>query len=180
MKELQHVCRGTLFTWVTENLHIMVFFILSKSLVWSLGNKVYRSFDFFIWMLFLTNTRIQIFFRSLANTRLSKHVHTKGATQLLSKFMKQCQEIKQNWIRRENVYMFLRNFWPEVPKFYFWKGNWVPPPIFEIFTVFSNWLSLKLFDNWWENVCTMFFVCDTMYHFICAETNLNWKSGLVG
>ena len=41
------------------------------------------------------------------------------------KFMKQCQEIRQNWTGQENWNLFLRNFWALVPNFYSRKEDWV-------------------------------------------------------
>ena len=42
--------------------------------------------------------------------------------QLQTKFMKQCQEIKQNLTGRKKFwYLFLHHFWPLVQKFYLWR-----------------------------------------------------------
>ena len=119
------------------------------------------------------HTRSEIFFRSLANNQLSKHAHIRGLTQSWSKFMKQYQEIKQNWIRRENLDICFHR--PVVPKFYNWKGDWVTDSAFTHFwdlsTIFefTKTQSLKLFSNWWGNSCTMHFVHDAMHQFTCAK-----------
>ena len=70
-------------------------------------------------------------------------------------------------------YLLSRNFWPLLPKFYFWKRNW---------TLGSG--SIQVWDfpnvsqflgNSWDNSYTMFFVLDIKYRFNCSVSNLNWK-----
>ena len=66
-------------------------------------------------------------------------------------------------------YLFLPNFWPPVPKFYFLKEDWVLVFVSTHFWDFSNIfyfpkiLSLKSFANSWRNSYTM----------SCDESNLN-------
>ena len=74
-------------------------------------------------------------------------------------------------------YLFLCNFWPLVPKHFFWKDDWVPGSastyfwVFPIISEFPKILSLKLFSNLWGNLYTMLFALDFMYHCTCGESN---------
>ena len=48
-------------------------------------------------------------------------------------------------VTRKLWHLLLPNFWPLVPKSYFWKENWtlgLPPPIFEICLIFLNFSRL--------------------------------------
>ena len=49
------------------------------------------------------------------------------------------------------------------------------PPKFEIFIVFSNFLSLKSLGNSWSNSCTKFVILDVKFPFTCAKTLLSSK-----
>ena len=40
-------------------------------------------------------------------------------------FIRQCQGFGQNWAGRGNWFLFLYYFWALVPKFYFWRKQWV-------------------------------------------------------
>ena len=78
----------------------------------------------------------------------------------------------------KTLYRFLRSLWPLVPKFSFWKWEWVLGSIstylWDFFNIcqYSKIRSLNSFSKLWGNSFRMFFVLDIMYHFTCRESNL--------
>ena len=79
----------------------------------------------------------------------------------------------------KTLYRFLRSLWRLVPKFSFWKGEWVLGSIstylWDFFKIsqYSKIRSLNSFSKLWGNSFRMFFVLDIMYHFTCRESNLS-------
>ena len=77
--------------------------------------------------------------------------------------------------------LFLCNFWPLLPNFYLWKGDWVLGSASDHFydfpnvSLFPKIVSLESFDKSLGTLHTMFLVFYIKYHFTCGESNLYYS-----
>ena len=75
---------------------------------------------------------------------------------------------------RKVWYLLFRVFWLLLPKFNFWKGDWVLGYVstqiwdFPNISLFPKILSVKSFGNSWDNSYTKFAILDITFRFTCG------------